>query len=97
MKSETDRVRFATRTGRKAVVPKSTRCANSGSRSRGLLDQIAAAARRNGASLWKSCFAETIEKHLRPLTTTSYHFRYSQIGLILKDLGHRLPSFCISP
>jgi hypothetical protein len=50
------------------------------------------------ASLWKSCFAETVDKHLGlPLTATSYPFRYSEIGLNLKELGHRLPGFCISP
>jgi hypothetical protein len=48
------------------------------------------------ASIWKSCFAETVDKHLSlPLTVTSYPFRYSEIGLNLKELGHRLPSFCI--
>ena len=26
-----------------------------------------------------------------------YPFRYSEMGLNLKELGHRLPSFCISP
>jgi hypothetical protein len=25
-----------------------------------------------------------------------YPFRYSEMGLNLKELGHRLPSFCIS-
>src|ERR1700704_1426995 len=50
------------------------------------------------ASLWKSCFAETVDKHLSlPLTATSYPFRYSEIGLNLEELGHRLPGFCISP
>src|SRR3984893_15883035 len=45
------------------------------------------------ASLWKSCFAETVDKHLSlPLTATSYPFRFSEIGLNLKELGHRLPS-----
>jgi hypothetical protein len=47
------------------------------------------------ASLWKSCFAETVDKHLSlPLTATSYPFRYSELNP--KQLGHRLPSFCIS-
>ena len=70
----------------------------SGSRGRGLLDQIAGAAKRDGVSLWKSCFAETINIHLSlPLTATGYPFRYSEMGLNLKELGHRLPSFCISP
>jgi hypothetical protein len=32
-----------------------------------------------------------------PLTATSQPFRYSEIGLNLKELSHRLPSFCISP
>jgi hypothetical protein len=32
-----------------------------------------------------------------PLTATSYPLRYSEIGLNLADLGHRLPGFCISP
>src|SRR5216684_4371558 len=50
------------------------------------------------ASLWKSCFAETIDIHLSlPLTGMGYPFRYSEMGLNLKELGHRLPSFCISP
>src|ERR1700730_17762091 len=50
------------------------------------------------ASLWKSCFAEAVDKHLSlPLTATSYPFRYSEIGLNLKELGHRLPNLCISP
>jgi hypothetical protein len=41
---------------------------------------------------------QTVDKHLSlPLTATSYPFRYSEIGLNLKELGHRLPSFCISP
>jgi hypothetical protein len=48
-------------------------------------------------SLWKSCFAETIDEHLSPLSTTSYHFRYTEMRFILKELGHRLLSFCISP
>jgi hypothetical protein len=49
-------------------------------------------------SLWKSRFAETADKHLRlPWTATSYPFRYSGIGLNLKELGYRLPGFCISP
>jgi hypothetical protein len=39
--------------------------ANSGSRGRGLLDQIAGAARRDGALLWKSCFAEAVDIDLR--------------------------------
>jgi hypothetical protein len=70
----------------------------SGSRGRGLLDQIAGAARPDGASLWKSCFAEAVDIHLSlPLTGMGYPFRYSEMGLNLKDLGHRLPSFCISP
>jgi len=50
------------------------------------------------ASLWKSCFAETIDIHLSlPLTGMGYPFGYSEMGLNLKDLGHRHPSFCISP
>jgi hypothetical protein len=50
------------------------------------------------ASLWKSCFVETIDIHLSlPLTGMGYPFRYSEMGLNLKELGHRLPSFCISP
>src|SRR6266481_6045598 len=50
------------------------------------------------ASFWKSCFAETIDKHLGlPMTGAGYIFRYSEIGLNLKDLGRRLPGFCISP
>ncbi len=66
--------------------------------SRGLLDQIAGAARPDGASLWKSCFAEAVDIHLSlPLTGMGYPFRYSEMGLNLKDLGHRLPGFCISP
>src|SRR5258705_10818670 len=49
------------------------------------------------ASLWKSCFAEAINIHLSlPLTGMGYPFRYSEMGLNLKVLGHRLPSFCIS-
>jgi hypothetical protein len=32
-----------------------------------------------------------------PLTATSYPLGYSEIGLNLKELGHRLPGFCISP
>ena len=28
---------------------------------------------------------------------TSYPFSYSEIGLNLKELGHRLPGFCVSP
>ena len=69
-----------------------------GSRGRGLLDQIAGAARPDGASLWKSCFAEAVDIHLSPpLTGMGYPFRYSEMGLNLKDLGNRLPSFCISP
>ena len=52
----------------------------------------------DGASFRKSCFAETVDKHLSlPLTATSNPFRYSEIGLNLKELGHRLPGFCISP
>jgi hypothetical protein len=57
-----------------------------------LLDQ-----RRHGALFRKPCFAETVDKHPSPLTTTSYRFRYSQIGLNLQEPGHRLPGFCISP
>jgi hypothetical protein len=73
-------------------------CAISGRRSRGLLDQIAGVARPDGASLWKSCFAEAVDIHLSlPLTGMGYPFRYSEMGLNLKELGHRLPSFCISP
>jgi hypothetical protein len=50
------------------------------------------------ASLWKSCFAETIDKHLGlPMTGAGYIFSYSEIGLNLKDPGRRLPGFCISP
>ena len=64
----------------------------------GLPDQIAGAARRDGTSFRKPCLAETVDKHLSlPLTATSYPFRYSKIGLNLKELGHRLPNFCISP
>src|ERR1700730_8626291 len=48
------------------------------------------------ASLWKSCFAEAVDIHLSlPLTGMGYPFRYSEMGLNLKELGHRLPSFCI--
>jgi hypothetical protein len=69
----------------------------SGSRGRGLLDQIAGVARPDGASLWKSCFAETIDIHLSlPLTGMGYPFGYSEMGLNLKDVGHRHPSFYIS-
>jgi hypothetical protein len=65
---------------------------------RGLLDQIAGVARPDGRSLWKSCFAEAVDIHLSlPLTGMGYPFRYSEMGLDLKDLGHRLPGFCISP
>ena len=68
----------------------------SGSRGRGLLDKIAGAARPE--SLWKSCFAEAVDIHLSlPLTGMGYPFRYSEMGLNLNELGHRLPSFCISP
>jgi hypothetical protein len=53
---------------------------------------------RTGGSLWKSCFAEAVDIHLSlPLTGMGYPFGYSEIGLNLKDLGHRLPGFCISP
>jgi hypothetical protein len=50
------------------------------------------------ASLWKSCFAKAIDIHFSPpLTTTSYIFGYSKMGLHLKEHGRRLPGFCISP
>src|SRR5882672_12276896 len=51
-----------------------------------------------GASFRKPCFAQTIDQHLSlRLTATSYPLRYSEIGLNLKELGHRLPGFGISP
>jgi hypothetical protein len=53
--------------------------ANSGSRGRGLVNQIACAVRRDGASLWKSRFAKAIDIHLSlPLTATGYIFRFSK-------------------
>jgi hypothetical protein len=38
--------------------------AKTGSRGRGLLDQITGAARQDGALLWKSCFAEAVDINL---------------------------------
>jgi hypothetical protein len=38
--------------------------AATGSRGRGLLDQITGAARQDGALLWKSCFAEAVDINL---------------------------------
>src|ERR1700730_9756904 len=88
----------ASNNGHRSIPPPCRKSANSGSRGHGLLDQITRAARRDSASLWKSCFAEPFDKHLRPpVTATSYPFGCSEIGLNLKKLGHRLPGFCISP
>jgi hypothetical protein len=96
--TRTREVRFAPMNGHRQFRPSGPKSATSGSRGRGLLDQIAGAARPDGASLWKSCFAEAVDILLSlPLTGMGYPFRYSEMGLNLKDLGHRLPSFCISP
>lgn len=74
---------FEAHSGLKSDIAALPKCANTGS---------------PAASLWKSCFAETVDKHLSlPLTATSYPFRYSEIGLNRKELGHRLPGFCILP
>jgi hypothetical protein len=93
-----DVFRFAPESGLNSDIAPCPKGAICGSRGRGLLDQIAGAARPDGASLWKSCFAEAVDIHLSPpLTGMGYPFRYSEMGLNLKDLGNRLPSFCISP
>jgi hypothetical protein len=90
--------RFAFELGHCSTQSACLKGAISGCRGCGLLDQIAGAARPDGASLWKSCFAEAVDIHLSlPLTGMGYPFRYSEMGLNLKELGHRLPSFCISP
>jgi len=57
-------VRFAPESGLKSDIAGGPFRANSGSRGRGLLDQIADAARRDGASLWKSCFAQAVDINL---------------------------------
>src|SRR6476646_7607616 len=54
--------------------------------------------RTNDASFWESGFTEAVDKYLRPpLTAAGYPFRYSEIGLKLKEPGHRLASLCVSP
>jgi len=51
----------------------------------------------DGASLRKPCFAEAVDKHLSlPLTATGHIFRYSKMGLNLKELGRYLPRFCLA-
>ena len=76
-------VRFGAHYGLKSDIAPGPKCANNGS---------------PAASLWKSCFAEAVDIHLSlPLTGMGYPFRYSEMGLNLKELGHRLSSFCISP
>ena len=73
------------------------KCANSGSRGRGLLDQIAGAARRDAASLWKSCFAEAVDIQLKPRSIAArYPFRNAKIGIEFEQTGHRLPRLCFA-
>src|SRR6266700_5777133 len=51
-----------------------------------------------GASLWKSCFTETVDKQSSPpLTGADRPFRNTKIRFNLKESGDRLLGFCISP
>jgi hypothetical protein len=75
----------------------SPKSAKTGSRGLGLLDQIAGAATRDGASLWKSCFAEAIDIHLSlPSAATCPPFRNVKIGFKLEHAGRCFPSFCFT-
>ena len=99
-KSEVESGRFDVRSalisGHHAPAMRCPKSANSGSRGRGLLDQIAGAARRDGASLWKSCFAEAVDKHLSvPSTATGYPFRNAKIGFEFEQTGPPPPSLLL--
>jgi hypothetical protein len=61
-------------------------------RLRGLLDQIAGAARPDAASLWKSCLAEAVDIQLKPqYIAARYPFRNAKIGFEFEQTGHCFP------
>ena len=65
---------------------------------RGLLDQITGAARRDGALLWKSCFAEAVDIQLKPrYIAARYPFRNAKIRIEFKQTGHCLACLCFAP
>src|SRR5258708_32982018 len=83
--------------GHKPSLSQSALCANSRNRGRGLLDQIAGAAGRDGASLWKSRFAEALDIQLKPRSAAARHpYRNAKIRVEFEQTGHGLLYLCFA-